>query len=229
MEALTAAGARCLAPDLPGFGGSPFKEGAWRISKVARCFNDWLDQMGLTQVIVVGISMGGVVALQFALDYPERVSSLVLVNTFASLRPKRLSEWVYLLQRYIRVNLKGVGAQADLVANRLFPGEDQAELRRIIKEQIVNSDPKVYRGAMRELGLINLSKRLSEIQIPTLVISGERDTTVPLENQVKLAQGIKNARQVVIPGAGHAVIADQPEAFNNALSHFLKLERLLPG
>jgi 3-oxoadipate enol-lactonase len=74
---------------------------------------------------------------------------------------------------------------------------------------------------MRSLARFNVAHRLHEIQCPTLVISGERDTTVPLESQTRLAKSIPNARHVIIPNAGHAVTVEQFQAFNQAFLDFL--------
>jgi 3-oxoadipate enol-lactonase len=86
---------------------------------------------------------------------------------------------------------------------------------------ILQGDERVYRAAMRSLGLFDVQKRLGEIHVPTLVITGECDTTVPLPVQRVLAEKIPGATQVMIPNAGHAVIVDQPEAFNQALRGFI--------
>jgi pimeloyl-ACP methyl ester carboxylesterase len=72
------------------------------------------------------------------------------------------------------------------------------------------------------LGTFDVRRRLKEIDLPTLVISAEQDTTVPLDNQADLVRGIKGAKQVMIPSSRHAVIVDQPELFNQALIQFLK-------
>jgi pimeloyl-ACP methyl ester carboxylesterase len=81
---------------------------------------------------------------------------------------------------------------------------------------------------MRALARFNVLNRLGEISAPTLVITGELDRTVSPKNQRILAERIPNARQVVIPGAGHAVTGEQPEAFNQAMIDFLVGENKLP-
>jgi pimeloyl-ACP methyl ester carboxylesterase len=75
---------------------------------------------------------------------------------------------------------------------------------------------------MRALALYDSRKHLAEVRIPTLVITSDRDTTVPPPRQKLLVEGIPGARQVVIPNAGHAVSVEQPEAFNRELLAFLK-------
>lgn len=221
VPALIQAGMRPVLPDIPGFGRSPFTARSWSIRKAAEVLASFVQELGASRLALVGISMGGTVALHLALEYPGLFSRLVLVNTFASLRPKRLSEWGYLVGRYALANLRGIAAQTEMVANRIFPDEEQYVLRQELVRQIMQADQQVYRRAMRCLGLFNVKNRLREISLPTLVISGEKDTTVNLQLQKELAAGIGGARHMIIPGGGHAIIADQPETFNRALIEFL--------
>ena len=223
LPSLTAAGFRPLAVDVPGFGQSVCAHSPWTVPGASAQVADWYAAQGLGSAAVVGISMGGAVALQLALDHPALCGRLVLVNTFACLRPKRWYEARYLLGRFVRARLRGVAAQAGMVAQRIFPYPEQAELRAMLIDQILRTNPLVYRQAMRSLGMYDARKRLHTLQCPTLVISGDQDTTVPLENQADLAAGIPGAQHIFIPNAGHAVIADQPEAFNRTLLSFLQV------
>jgi len=222
FPALSDAGFRSIAPDTRGFGSSTYPGGNTSISEMSGDFIALLEHLKTGPVHVVGISMGGTHALQFALDAPEMVHKLVLVNTFARLRPHKTSDLIYFASRMLIIYTLGLSIQARMVSNRLFPNPDQEELRQELITQINQADPKGYRSAMRALGLFNVESRLSEIRKPTLVITGERDTTVPPELQSNLAKGIANAHQVVIPNAGHAVIVDQPQVFNETLLAFLE-------
>lgn len=222
MEALTGAGLRPLAFDLPGFGRSQIPAGAaWTVKTAAETLAAALDELVNGPVHLVGLSMGGVVALQFALDFPTRVDHLVLVNTFAALRPKRWDELVYFLGRFTAASLGNREGQARSVARRVFPYPEQAQLRDMLVGKILEADPAVYRAAMIQLGTFNVRKRLKEINRPTLMISGEKDTTVPLDNQADLVRYISGSRQVIIPGAGHGVTIDHPQEFNRELLAFL--------
>lgn len=222
FPALTACDYRIIAPDLPGFGNSRTKAPSWSVTSTARLTMELMDHLEIKNFDLAGISLGGVVALEMALDFPNRVSRLVLVNSFACLRPDTMDSWLYLLKRFAVAISRGSANQAELAARRIFPRPDQAALREMLIEQIKQADPKAYRKAMLSLGLYDARRRLKEIDMPTLVISGCEDTTVPLANQSALASGIMGAARCKIQDAGHAVIADQPEAFNQELIRFLQ-------
>lgn len=173
-------------------------------------------------VHIVGLSMGGVIAQQFALDFPALTRKLVLVSTFSVLRPKDLSQWWYFLQRLLVVHLVGMESQARIVARRVFPHPGQEALREMAAAQIARSDPRAYRAAMRQLAWFDSRPRLHELRVPVLVVTGGRDTTVSPERQRLLAEAIRGARQVLLPEGGHALSIDQAEAFNRVLLEFLR-------
>lgn len=222
FDDLIAAGYRSLAPDAPGFGDSPYDGRGWNFRRVAADLAALLRELETGPAHVVGLSMGGVLAQQFALDYPGLVRKLVLVSTFAVLRPRSLSQWLYFLQRLMVVHLAGLEQQSKIVAQRVFPAPEQKSLREMAAAQIARADPRAYRAAMRHLGLFDSRRRLREIRVPTLVISGGHDTTVSPAQQKILAEGIPGARQIVVPEGGHAVAIDQAAAFNRVLLEFLQ-------
>lgn len=224
LPALTEAGFRPLAPDAPGFGQSRYDGRGWSFARSAAALADLLQERGLERADVIGLSMGGVLAQQFALDYPQMTGKLVLVSTFAALRPANLSQAVYFVQRALVVHLLGLPQQAKLVARRVFPNPGQEELRRMAEQQIASADPRAYRAAMRALGMFDSRSRLGKIASPTLVVSGESDSTVPAARQTLLARGIPGARQVILPKANHAVPVDQPDVFNRLVIDFLNKE-----
>lgn len=130
-----------------------------------------LDDLDLSLAHVVGISMGGALALHMALEFPERVDRLVLANTYSHLRPEELSGWLYFARRVFLVHTLGLPAQARYVAQRIFPQLDQEILRQELIDRISQADPRAYRAAMRSLGLFNVRGRLGEIKLPALVVT----------------------------------------------------------
>ena len=223
LPALTQAGFRPLAPDAPGFGGSPYDGRGWNIRRMARQMAGLLDELGAGPVHVVGLSMGGVIAQQFALDFPQLTRKLVLASTFSVLSLEDFNGGAYFIRRAVSVLTQGLEAQAQLVARRLFPDPQDQELRAMFIAIVSRADPRAYRKAMLSLGLFNSSKRLREIKTSTLVITGVNDSTIRPARQQLLADGIQGARQVVIQAAGHAVSVDQPEQFNQVLLAFLQV------
>ena len=222
LPALTGAGFRPLAPDATGFGDSPYDGQGWSVRRAAAQMAELLHDLETGPAHIVGLSMGGVIAQQFARDFPQLTKKLVLVSTFAALRPEALSGWFYFLRRTLAVTFLGLPAQARVVARRVFPAPDQAALRDLLVTTISRADPRAYRLAMRSLGLFDSRKWLHQIMVPTLVITGADDTTVSPERQRILADGIPGARQFVLPGAGHAVSVDRVDEFNRLLLEFLK-------
>jgi 3-oxoadipate enol-lactonase len=212
---------RVIIPDLRGFGQSTYGGRSHTIRDMAADVIALMDAEELTSAHVVGISMGGAIALQIACDYPGRVQRLVLVNAFAHLRPQSLKKLLYFATRFILIHTLGLPTQARFVTKRLLPNPDQEMLRESLLDQILQSDPRGYRATMRALARFNLKDCLPHILSETLVISGEQDLTVPLLTQQLLAEKIPTACQVIISGAGHAVTGEKPEEFNQVLIQFL--------
>jgi pimeloyl-ACP methyl ester carboxylesterase len=221
IPVLAQAGFHVLAIDTPGFGQSQPKKGAANPQQSAVLLSSLLQRNSSLPVHLVGISMGGAQALQLALDYPERIDRLVLVNTFAHLQIARPALLPYFVLRFILVHTLGLEVQARQVAKRIFPNPGQTHLRQELEREVQQADPGAYRAWMRALARFDVRKRLPEIQSPTLVITGSDDTTVAYPNQQELARCIPGAKHTLIQGAGHAVTIDKPDEFNQALLGFL--------
>ncbi len=221
IPSLIASGFRVIAPDTPGFGHSTPPGRVRSIADLTAYLPTLLDHLEITATHVIGISMGGTQALQFALDHPARVKSLVLVNTYAKLNLHDPRTWPYYLARFIVLHLLGLPLQARMVSQRIFPAEEQQPLREMFISQVLQAHPKTYRAAMRALSRFNVAHRLSEVRIPTLIITGANDTTIPPAVQRQLAESIATAKQVIIPGAGHAVSVEKADLFNQLVADFL--------
>ncbi len=223
LPAFCAAGMRPVAVDMPGFGESPFDGKRWRIADTAKRLAGFANKFSADDFIVLGLSLGGVIAQQMALDHPERIRRLVLVSTFATLRPKSTQTVIYFLHRFLRAMLNGPEKQASLVAWHIFPAEGQAGRREELVRCILQSDPKAYRSAMRQIALFDSRKHLPALRMPVLVLGGADDQTAPVSVQAELAGCIPGAEQIIIQQAGHAVPVDQPEAFNQAVMAWMML------
>lgn len=240
---LTEAGYQYIAPDLPGFGKSdntPLQFSAYSnqknhshqenitdvpkhtaLSWIVEPVIDLIESLNIKCLHVIGISLGGVAALQLALECPQRVRSLLLVNTFARLDLVNPRLWPYYLARFILVHTIGIPTQARLVARRIFPHPGQEVLRQALIDQICQADPRAYRRVIRSLPRVNLLPYLSNLNIPTQVVTGLEDTTVSFANQSTLAAALPSARHIQVSGAGHAITAEIPAKFNQIMLDFL--------
>ncbi|MEZ4766851.1 MAG: alpha/beta fold hydrolase [Caldilineales bacterium] len=213
---------RVITPDLRGHGLSAKPDGPYRISLFAADVAALMRRIEARPAHVVGLSLGGAVAQQLALDAPEMVRSLVLVNTAARFMSAGWRKRLMGIRRFASTYLGGMQAVADDVSRQLFPRLEQAALRSEAVQRLTANDPRAYRDSLMAIARFNAEDRLPAITCPTLVISGDRDYAVPMASKQRLAEQIPGSRLVVIPQSGHATPADQPEAFNQALLSFLR-------
>lgn len=212
-----------IAPDLRGHGRTDRPQGRVRVSDLASDVVGLLDELNVRRVHVVGLSLGGCVAQQMALDCPARVRSLTLVNTFARFGLGGPRNALPLALRMAVLGSLGLPAQARFVARRLFPKPEQAPLRQMAAERIAANDPVTYRRLLLAIRAFDVTRRLSEIVCPTLVIAGDRDTTVPLRAKQLLASRIPGARLELVSDSGHATPVDQPDVFNRLVMGFIEI------
>jgi pimeloyl-ACP methyl ester carboxylesterase len=218
---------RTIAVDLRGHGLSPKPAGPYRIEQMAVDVAQVLRRLDAHPAHVLGISLGGAVALQMALDFPDLVRSLVLVNTAARLVSDQWRHRLMGLRRMAGVYLYGMDRVAEGVAMRLFPWPEQAELRRETAERLKTNDRAAYRATLWAIARFDVRARLGEIACPTLIVAGDEDTTVPLASKHLLAERIPHSRLEIIADSGHATPVNQPEAFNRVVFQFLEQQEML--
>ena len=211
-----------LTPDFPGFGGRPVD--APDLDRFAFTVLDHMDVAGIPKAVVVGLSMGGYVALRLHALRPDRVAGMVLADTKAGSddeagKAKRTDQAA-------RVRQEGTeGLVEDLLPALLgeTTREERPDVVKTVREMAVKADPEgVARAleAMRERPDSTLG--LGRIQVPVLALVGEEDTLTPETEAEKIATGVPDGRLVVIPAAGHLSNLESPEAFNDALLSFLE-------
>ncbi len=218
-----AADYHCLSWTMPGYGDSAALDPMdW--SALADAAVALLDHYGIATATLVGLSMGGMVAQQFAVDHPDRLDALVLVATSPSFgRPGR-SDFAekYLASRYEPLDagktpadlapgvvemLMGPSPHPDAPANCI------ASMSRITSE--------AYRRALECLVTWAFDDQLHQIAASTYCIAGADDATAPVTSMQRLVDGIAGAELAVIDSCGHLVNLDQPDAFNQLLGAFL--------
>ena len=210
-----------IAVDLANHGASRSARRLPTMETMAADVEGLLAALDLGAVHVMGLSIGGCVALALALRAPARVRSLVLVNAFARFQPAGAAAAVSLLVRLALVLGAPMSRLALHVACRLFPRPEQEGLRSAAAARLATNGRWAYLVTMAAIVRFDARRRLGEIRCPTLVIAGDRDTTIPLTAKQRLTRGIPDARLIVVADSGHVTNWDQPAMFNRIVGEFL--------
>ena len=213
---------RLIRPELRGHGQSPRPPGPYRVELFAADVAMLMMRLEARPAHVVGLSLGGAVAMQLALDYPELVRSLTLVNTASHFISPDWRQRLMGVRRFAALYLGGMEKVAQDVAGRLFPLLEQAAIRSEAIARLTANDPVAYRNALWAVARFNVTDQLPSIACPALVVSGDRDYAVPLASKERLAECIPGCRLEVIGDSGHATPLDQAEAFNQVVLQFLE-------
>lgn len=211
---------RVIAPDLRGHGRTDKPRGPYSIAEMAADVAALQTALGASPAHVLGLSMGGMVALQLAVDYPANVLTLVIANSVPALAPRTLTERLRLWQRLALARTLGPARTGRFLSRRLFPKPEQEVYRQLIAERWTANDPDAYLASMRACTAWSVADRLGEIRCPALVISGDEDY-LPLDAKRELAERLPDGRFLMIADSRHATPIDQPEAFNRAVLDFL--------
>ena len=188
-----------------------------------------LEQLKVRDAIVLGHSMGGRVAQLLALEYPERVSKLILASTGASFPGpvglplamcKEMIEWGY--EKYIREHTIQVGFTTEFVRNQ------PDRLETFFRARLANICPVEFylRHVLARQGH-DTNRRLKDIRVPTLVMVGEQegDPNVVMTHRMSsdiLAKGIPNARFILLANQKHNYFASAPEEVHRVIRQFLR-------
>ncbi len=185
-----------------------------------------LDALSVQRAHVVSISLGGYVALQMALRHPERVEKLVLISTSATFIPPSLDMMAQMRQLQQDPHVEAGERMQRILALVTAPGYFANHLQdwdRIA--QWASYRPQRAEAAMRQMQACltcDMSGQLDQIQVPTLVVHGELDPRVAIENGRFLAEHIPGARFLLYPNTGHLVIIERAEKFNQDVLAFLE-------
>lgn len=188
-----------------------------------------MDALGIEKAILVGNSAGGTISMQVALQYPDRVQALILVDP-AVYAGGGAPAWTRPILNTPQMNRVGPLISRQLQAR----GPEFIELAWHDPSKIT---PEIMEGYQKPLQAENwdkalwfltvssresgLAERVGELTLPTLVITGDDDRIVPTEQSLKLADELPNAQLVVVPQCGHVPHEEQPDLFMQAVTEFL--------
>jgi pimeloyl-ACP methyl ester carboxylesterase len=226
---------RVIAMDLPGFGHSPMPRDPITISSYARLLDGLFDALEIDAATLVGNSMGGFVASELAIAFPQRVERLVLVapagiSSYRDPRGVRALSALRLLRPAVALGLGRLARNADAVAGHrrlrtvtlgdlvrhpsLLPAPLAAELLR-------GAGKPGFLDALEANIAYDSRSRLSEIVCPTLIVWGDRDRIITVRDAAVYAELIPDSRKVVLADTGHLPMVERPGAFNRLLREFL--------
>jgi 3-oxoadipate enol-lactonase len=212
---------RVLRFDTRGHGASSVPPAPYSFDQLAQDIDELLSALGVAKAHLVGISLGGMVAQEFALKYPRRVLSLVLCDTSSRYPDGTDKIWQ---ERIAGVRAQGMAPLVEPTLERWFTPPFRAarpDVMARIGKMISNTPAVGYIGCGAAIPTINTTSRLGAISRPSLVIVGEHDSGTPLSMAQTLQRGIPGAELKIIQSASHLCNVEQPEAFNDVLVDFL--------
>ncbi len=215
---------RVVAYDVCGHGESEVSSGHYSIEFFVDDLIGLLNHLNIQQAIVVGLSMGGYIALRAIEKHPDRFKGLVLCDTRSEADSNEGK-----IQRAVQINSiksEGVKPFAEEYIKNIFAPESMTERNesvRLIQSIIERTAPSSLFGTLLALAArTDTTDSLSSIKVPTCIIVGEKDVLTPVSAAEKMKENIPHAAVTVIPNAAHISNMENPEAFNKALVEFLQ-------
>ncbi len=220
-----------IAPDLRGHGDSestPVEDldsRGYSMNMMATDCSALLDRLKINRpVILCGLSMGGYISFAFYRKYPERVKGLIMTATRASADSQ---ESVNARNEAIQLaKNKGINAIIEASLPKMMAPKTYTQHPELVMEVHKIMQTTSLDGIVGDLmGMINRpdsTSMLSEIHVPTLIIHGNDDQIIPLEEVETMHNAIPKSKLVILPDAGHLLNLEQPELFNNTLKMFLQ-------
>lgn len=230
VRRLAAAGLDVVIVDQRGHGDSERGDAPYDTDTLAGDVRAWVEQLDLRDAVLAGHSMGGVSAMAFAGTIPdlaaERLRAVVLVATFAfpeplvpglpdiGFDPTRL---LRVLERVLALETIGLMCMARVFGT--YPTRSALEATR---DSLLATDLTTRADALRMLRDFDLRPVLSQVRVPTVVVAGTHDRLTPLPGNELIAELIPGARLEVLPGMGHMLMFEAPDAVTDAIMQATK-------
>jgi 3-oxoadipate enol-lactonase len=223
MPALAAAGYRVIAWDMPGYGDSATVE-PYTTRDLAQALQRLIVHAGATRNVVLGHSMGGMVAQELAFAWPAQVDGLILSGTSPAFgRADGSWQQQFLQQRFapLDAGMDMAALARQLVPTMMAPDADASalEMACAVMAQVPQAS---YRAALQAIVSFNRLDALAQIRVPTLCLAGAHDRNAAPYVMQRMAERILQARYQCLADVGHLANMEQPAAFNGAVLQFLQ-------
>jgi len=199
------------ALDLPGHGKST-GQGRADIGAYAEVVRGLAEALALLPFVMAGHSMGGAIAQEFALRYPARLAGLILVGTGAKLR---------VAPQILTGILNDFNGTAELLAQWTHAGQVDPNLLRLYIRRLREVRPQVIHDDFAACDAFDRRPDVGRIATPTLILCGDADRMTPVKFSQWLHEQIASSQLVVVPGAGHMVMLEQPTAVAGVVDRFM--------
>ena len=223
LDAFTDAGYRVLRFDNRGIGATSKPAGPYSSRMLADDAKALVDHLGITNFHLMGVSMGGMIAQEYALAYPGDLRSLTLGCTYAAPGPfcsRMFAMWADMAPVLgVPFVMRDVALWAFTVPFFEQRPADAAEFEQAMK--YLDQPVHAYLAQLAVIIDHDTTGRLGEITAPTLVLAGEQDILIPVSLSRRLHEGITGAEFATTPG-GHACLWEHPAEFNEAFLAFIK-------
>jgi 3-oxoadipate enol-lactonase len=211
---------KVITYDVRGHGQTDKPKGPYSIGQFSTDAAELIKALELGPVHLVGVSMGGMIGFQLAIDRPELLKSLTVVNSGPQVIFNKLSEKMMLWTRLFIVKILGMRMVGRKLSREMFPDPGQDEFRQKVINRWAENEKRCYLDSIRALVGWSVVDKLKDIKCPTLEIRGDHDKTPVSVSDEQLAL-IPGARRIVVVGSRHATPVDQADKFNEVLLEYL--------
>ncbi|WP_426140615.1 alpha/beta fold hydrolase [Pseudomonas sp. DWP3-1-2] len=209
-----------IAMDMRGHGRSDKPRERYSIRGFSGDVLGLMEHLNLPAVHLVGLSMGGMIGFQLAVDHPHLIKSLCIVNSAPQVKVRSANDVWQWAKRWSLSRLLGMETLGKALGRNLFPKPEQAHLRNKMATRWAENDKRAYLASFDAIIGWGVQEKLARITCPTLIISADHDYT-PVALKQAYVGLIPNAKLVVIKDSRHATPLDQADEFNRVVLEFI--------
>ena len=214
---------RTIALDVRGHGGTSKPDQPYSIQGFSEDFYAFMNRLKIPKAHILGLSMGGAIAQQFALDHPEMIQSLVLVSTFS-----HIDEQAYRAFTRLSQSLKEGGYPAffdevvKLAFTPQFIAANPGPLAELKAKRVAINSPAAIGRATEACLAFNLKNEIAKISIPTLVVSGRKDVFTPVHLAEQIHRSIRGSEWKILEDVGHNLYIEKSSQLAQVVLEFLE-------
>ena len=212
---------RLLIPDQRGHGAADAPACCYGPSQYADDARLLLDALGVQRAAVAGHSMGSMVAMTMAAEYPDRVSSIVLIGSTARAPVKR-GDWLYDQVAALQAPLDPTSPFMKEWHPANQPTPIDPEFAKVANDELLAVPLHVWRGVMRELAYLPVGRHAADVKAPLLILSGGKDPLFPPEHHASLVEAFPGAEAHVFAELGHNPLWEKPDVLGQTIDRFLR-------